>query len=117
MKQASKWIFCSIAVSVLAACGGGNSSIDDSFFQADAISPSAGNVCIEGAKIAQNGQEAKDTVIRLKKFYAGDLNATTTVTAGIGFNATCTGYKDKAMPNTIITKSYYENTIIPATPM
>ena len=115
MKQASKWVFCSIAISALAACG--SSRIDDSFFQADAISPSAGNVCIEGVRIAQNGQEAKDTVIHLKKFYAGDLNAMTTVTAGIGFDATCTGYKDKAAANTIITKSYYENTIIPATPM
>ncbi len=114
MKQASRWIFCGIAVSALTACGGG--SIDDSFFQADAISAAAGNVCIEGAKIAQNGQEAKDTVIRLKKFYGGDLNATTTVSAGIGFNATCTGYKDKATANTIITKAYYEGTIIPATP-
>lgn len=115
MKQANKWIFCSIAVSALAACGGG--SIDDSFFQADAISASAGNVCIDGAKIAQNGQEAKDTVAHLKKFYAGDLNAVTTVTAGIGFNATCTGYKDKATPNTIITIDYYKNTVIPATPL
>ena len=69
MKQASKWLFCSIAVSALAACG--SSSIDDSFFQADAVSPSAGNVCIDGAKIAQNGQEAKDTVAHLKKFYGG----------------------------------------------
>lgn len=115
MKLAGKWVFCSIAISVLAACG--SSSIDDSFFQADDISPSAGNVCIEGAKIAQNGQEAKETVIHLKKFYMGDLNASTTVTAGIGFDATCTGYKDKATPTTIITKSYYENTIIPATPL
>jgi hypothetical protein len=115
MKQASKWIFCGVAVGVLTACGGG--SIDDSFFQADAISASAGNVCIEGAKIAQNGNEAKETVQHLKKFYAGDLNATTTVTAGIGFNATCTDYKDKAAANTIITKAYYEGTIIPATPL
>ena len=115
MKQASKWLFCSIAVSALAACG--SSSIDDSFFQADAVSPSAGNVCIDGAKIAQNGQEAKDTVAHLKKFYGGDLTVPTTVTAGIGFDATCTGYKDKATPNTIITKSYYENTVIPATPL
>lgn len=115
MKQASKWVFCSVAVSVLAACGGG--SIDDSFFQGDAISASVGNVCIEGAKIAQNGQEAKDTVVHLKKFYGGDLAATTTVHAGIGFDATCTGYKDKPAANTIITKAYYEGTIIPATPL
>jgi hypothetical protein len=101
-------------VSALAACGG---SIDDSFFQADAISATAGNVCIDGAKIAQNGQEAKDTVAHLKKFYGGDLNAGTTVAAGIGFNATCTDYKDKAAANTIITKAYYEGTIIPATPL
>ena len=115
MKQASKWVFCSIAASALAACGGG--SIDDSFFQADAISASAGNVCIEGARIAQNGNEAKDTVAHLKKFYGGDLSVTTTVTAGIGFNATCTDYKDKATATTIITKAYYEGTIIPATPL
>ena len=115
MKQASKWLFCSIAISALAACGG--SSIDDSFFQADAVSPSAGNVCIDGAKIAPNGQEAQDTVAHLKKFYGGDLNVPTNVKAGVGFDATCTGYKDKSMANTIITKSYYENTIIPATPL
>lgn len=115
VKQASKWIFCSIAVSALAACGGGN--IDDSFFQADAISASARNVCIDGARIAQNGQEAKETVIHLKKFYGGELNDTTTVTAGIGFKATCIDYKDKADPNTIITIDYYKNTIIPATPL
>lgn len=114
MKQVSKWVFCSIAISALAACG--SDSVDDSFFQADAVSVSAGNVCIDGARIAPNGQEAKDTVVRLKKFYGGDLNATSTVTAGIFFGATCTGYKDKAAANTIITKSYYENTIIPATP-
>ena len=115
MKQTAKLLVCSIAIGTLAACGGG--SIDDSFFQADAVSVSAGNVCIEGAKIAQNGQEGKDTVAHLKKFYNGDLSVATTVTVGIGFDATCTGYTDKAKPNTIITIDYYKNTIIPATPL
>ncbi len=115
MKQAGKWVFCSVAISALAACGG--DSIDDSFFQVDAVSASAGNVCIEGARISPNGNEAKETVTHLKKFYKGDLNATSTVTAGIFFGATCTGYKDKAAATTIITKDYYENTIIPATPL
>lgn len=114
MKQTGKLLFCSIAISALAACG--SDRIDDSFFQADAVSASVGNVCIEGARISPNGNEAKETVIHLKKFYGGDLNATTTVTAGIFFGATCTGYKDKAAANTIITKAYYEGTIIPATP-
>jgi hypothetical protein len=37
------------------------------------------------------------------------------VHAGVGFNATCTAYKDKPAANTIITIDYYKNTIIPAT--
>jgi hypothetical protein len=104
-----KFLFGGAAVAALVACGG---SIDDSFFQADAISPSAGNVCIEGAKIAQNGKEAKDTVANLKAFYKGDITTGATVHAGIGFEATCTLFKDKPAANTIITKDYYENTIV-----
>jgi hypothetical protein len=112
MKKSFKLIFGSVAVAALVACSG---SIDDSFFQADAITPTVGNVCIEGAKIAQNGTEAKETVSRLKQFYKGDTTTGATVHAGIGFDATCTAYKDKPAANTIITKDYYENTIIPAT--
>lgn len=112
MKKSFKLIFGSAAVVALVACSG---SIDDSFFQADAITPTVGNVCIEGAKIAQNGTEAKETVSRLKQFYKGDTTTGATVHAGIGFDATCTAFKDKPAANTIITKDYYENTIIPAT--
>ena len=112
MKTSFKRIFGSVAVAALAACSG---SIDDSFFQADAISPAVGNVCIEGAKIAQNGTEAKETVARLKQFYKGDTTTGATVHAGIGFDATCTAYKDKPAATTIITIDYYKNTIIPAT--
>jgi hypothetical protein len=114
MKNAVKHIFGTACVMALVACSG---SIDDSFFQADAISAAAGNVCIEGAKIAQNGNEAKETVARLKKFYGGDLTTGATVHAGIGFNATCTGYTDKPVANTIISIDYYKNTIIPAAPL
>lgn len=98
-------------VSVLAACGG---SIDDSFFQADGTT--AGIICIDGVVISPNGQEAKETVTHLKKFYGGDLNGTSTVYAGIGFNATCTDFKDKPAANLIITKAYYKDVIVPATP-
>jgi hypothetical protein len=115
MKQSVKQILCSASVVVLAACGGGN--IDDSFFQADAITAAVGNVCIEGAKIAQNGNEAKETVAHLKKFYSGDLTTGATVHAGIGFNATCNGYTDKPKATTIITIDYYKNTVIPASPL
>jgi hypothetical protein len=112
MKKSFQLIFGSVAVAVLTACSG---SIDDSFFQADAISTAVGNVCIEGAKIAQNGNEAKETVARLKQFYKGDTTTGATVHAGIGFDATCTKYKDKPTANTIITIDYYKNTIIPGT--
>ena len=112
MKKSFKLIFGSAAVVALVACSG---SIDDSFFQADAITPAVGNVCIEGAKIAQNGTEAKETVSRLKQFYKGDTTTGATVHAGIGFDATCTAFKDKPAANTIITIDYYKNTIIPAT--
>jgi hypothetical protein len=114
MEKSFKFILGSAAVAAMVACSG---SIDDSFFQADAISPAVGNVCIEGAKIAQNGQEAKDTVAHLKKFYKGDTTTGATVHAGIGFDATCTAFKDKPAANTIITKEYYENTVIPGSPL
>jgi hypothetical protein len=113
MKKSFHFIFGSAAVLALVACSG---SIDDSFFQADAISLAVGNVCIEGARISPNGNEAKDTVARLKKFYKGDVTTGATVHAGIGPDATCTAFKDKPAANTIITKDYYENTIVPATP-
>lgn len=112
MKTSFKLIFGSVAVTALVACGG---SIDDSFFQADAITPAVGNVCIDGALISPNGNEAKETVSRLKQFYKGDTATGATVHAGVGFNATCTAYKDKPAANTIITIDYYKNTIIPAT--
>jgi hypothetical protein len=112
MQKSFKLIFGSAAVVALVACSG---SIDDSFFQADAIAPAVGNVCIEGARISPNGNEAKETVSRLKQFYKGDLTTGATVHAGIGPDATCTEFKDKTAANTIITKDYYENTIIPAT--
>ena len=112
MQKSFKLIIGSAAVIALAACSG---SIDDSFFQADAIAPAVGNVCIEGAKISPNGNDAKETVSRLKQFYKGDLATGATVHAGIGPDATCTAFKDKPAANTIITKDYYENTIIPAT--
>jgi hypothetical protein len=114
MKKSFKLIFSSAAVVALVACSG---SIDDSFFQADAISAAVGNVCIDGAKIAQNGNEAKETVAHLKRFYQGDTTTGATVHAGIGFDATCTAFKDKPAANTIITIDYYKNTIIPATPL
>lgn len=114
MNKSFKLILSGAAVVALAACSG---SIDDSFFQADAISPEVGNVCIEGARISPNGNDAKDTVTRLKKFYGGDVTIGATVHAGIGPDATCTAYKDKTAANTIITKDYYENTIVPATPL
>jgi hypothetical protein len=109
MKKSFKLIFGSVAVTALVACSG---SIDDSFFQADAISAA---VCIDGAKIAQSGNEAKETVARLKQFYKGDTTTGATVHAGIGFDATCAKYKDKPTANTIITIDYYKNTIIPGT--
>jgi hypothetical protein len=112
MQTSFRLMFGSAAVTALVACGG---SIDDSFFQADAISGSVGNVCIEGAKIAQNGNEAKETVARLKQFYKGDTTTGATVHAGIGFEATCAKFKDKPAANTIITLDYYKNTVIPAT--
>jgi hypothetical protein len=112
MKTSFKLIFGSAAVAALVACSG---SIDDSFFQADAITPAVGNVCIEGAKISPNGNEAKETVSRLRQFYKSTDTGEAKVHAGIGFDATCTAFKDKPAANTIITKSYYENTIIPAT--
>ena len=112
MNTSFKLIFGSIAVSVLAACSG---SIDDSFFQADAITPGVGNVCIEGALISPNGNEAKETVSRLRQFYGSTATTETTVHAAVGFDATCTAYKDKPAANTIITNDYYKNTIIPAT--
>jgi hypothetical protein len=112
MKKSFKLIFGSAAVAALVACSG---SIDDSFFQADNITTAVGNVCIEGVTISPNGNEAKETVSRLKQFYKGDTTTGATVHAGVGFDATCTAYKDKPAANTIITKDYYENTIIPAT--
>jgi hypothetical protein len=112
MNKSFKLMLSGAAVVALAACSG---SIDDSFFQADAIAPAVGNVCIEGARISPNGNEAKETVARLKQFYKGDLATGGTVHAGIGPDATCTAYKDKPAANTIITKDYYENAIIPAT--
>lgn len=112
MKKSFKRMFSCAALATIVACSG---SIDDSFFQADAISSDVGNVCIEGIKISPNGNEAKETVARLKQFYKGDLTTGATVHAGIGPDATCTAYKDKPAAKTIIQKSYYENTIIPAT--
>lgn len=116
MNQPMKWMLggatVAALVTALAACGGGN--VDDSFFQASGTN--AGAVCIEGATISPNGQEAKDTVTHLKKFYGGDLNATTRVDAGVGFNATCVGYTDKPKADLIITKAYYKDVIVPATP-
>ena len=113
MKKSFKIFFSNAAVTAIVACGSG--SIDDSFFQADAVATAVGNVCIDGAKIAQNGNEAKETVARLKQFYKGDTTTGATVHAGIGFDATCSKYKDKPTATTIITIDYYKNTIIPAT--
>ena len=113
MKKSFKLIFGSVAVAALVACSG---SIDDSFFQADAITPAVGNVCIEGALISPNGNEAKETVSRLKQFYKGDTRRLRQpCMLAVGFDATCTAYKDKPAANTIITIDYYKNTIIPAT--
>ncbi len=99
------------AIMGLSACSGG--SIDESYFQADNISASAGNVCIDGVYISPNGNEAKETVSRLKQFYGGVAGGETTVHAAVVAN--CTSTKDKPAANTIITKVYYEGTIIPAT--
>lgn len=112
MKKSLKLIFGSVSVAALIACGG---SIDDSFFQADAITPAVGNVCIEGALISPNGNEAKETVSRLRQFYKSTATGEGTVHAGVGFNATCTKYTDKPAANTIIPIEYYKNTIIPQT--
>jgi hypothetical protein len=112
MNTSFKLIFGSAAVAALVACSG---SIDDSFFQADNISVAVGNVCIDGAVISPNGNEAKETVSRLKQFYKGDTSTGATVHAGVGFDATCTAFKDKPAATTIITNDYYKNTIIPAT--
>ena len=112
MTKSFKLFICSAAVAVLAACSG---SIDDSFFQADAITPGVGNVCIEGALISPNGNDAKETVSRLRQFYGSTATTETTVHAAVGFDATCTAFKDKPAANTIITSDYYKNTIIPAT--
>lgn len=109
MNKSFKLVLSSAAVVALAACSG---NIDDSFFQADAVSPAVGNVCIEGARISPSGNEAKDTVANLKAFYKGDVTTGATVHAGIGPDATCTAFKDKPAANTIITKDYYENTIV-----
>ena len=95
----------------LSACGGGD--LDESYFQADNISASAGNVCIDGVYISPNGNEAKETVSRLKQFYGGVAGGETTVHSAVVAN--CTSTKDKPAANTIITKVYYEGTIIPAT--
>ncbi len=111
MNKSFKLMAGSAAVVALMACSG---SIEDAFFQADAVAPAVGNVCIEGARISPNGNEAKDTVTNLKAFYKGDVTTGATVHAGIGPDATCTAYKDKPAANTIITKDYYENTIIPS---
>lgn len=112
MKKSFKLLISSSAVAFLVACGG---SIDDSFFQADAITPAVGNVCIDGALISPNGNEAKETVSRLRQFYKSTATTDATVHAGVGFNATCTKYTDKPAATTIITIEYYKNTIIPAT--
>jgi hypothetical protein len=112
MNLIAKPLIYAICLSGLVACSG---SADDSYFQADGISAAVGNVCIDGAKIAQSGNEAKETVSRLKQFYKGDIATGATVHAGIGFDATCAKYKDKPTANTIITIDYYKNTIIPAT--
>ena len=112
MKKSFKVFIGSAAVALLAACSG---SIDDSFFQADAITPGVGNVCIEGALISPNGNDAKETVSRLRQFYGSTATSETTVHAAVGFKATCTDYKDKPAANTIISNDYYKNTIIPAT--
>ena len=112
MNLIAKPLIYAICVSGLAACSG---SIDDSFFQADAITPTVGNVCIEGALISPNGNEAKETVSRLRQFYQSTATNEATVHAAVGFDATCTAYKDKPAANTIITIDYYKNTVIPAT--
>ncbi len=112
MNSITKPLIYAICTSGLVACGG---SIDDSFFQADAITPAVGNVCIEGALISPNGNEAKETVSRLRQFYKSTVTTEAKVHAGVGFNATCTAYKDKPAANTIITIDYYKNTIIPVT--
>lgn len=102
---------CGALVSALAACSG---SIDDSFFQTDGTN--AGVVCVDGLKVSPNGQEAKDTVTHLKKFYGGSLTATSNVSVGLGFDATCAAYTDKPKADLIITRAYYEDVIVPATP-
>jgi hypothetical protein len=109
MNKSIKFILGGVAIAALAACEG---SIDDSFFQADAITSEVGNVCIEGAVISPNGNEARNTVNNLKAFYKGDVTTGATVHAGVGPNATCKDFKDKPAANTIITNDYYENTIV-----
>ncbi len=112
MNLIAKSLTYTFCLSGLAACSG---SIDDSFFQADAITPAVGNVCIEGALISPNGNEAKETVSRLRQFYKSTATTEATVHAAVGFKATCTEYKDKPAANTIITLEYYKNTITPQT--
>ncbi len=112
MNTTTKWLLSTALVGTLSACGG---SISDSFFQADGTT--AGIICIDGVTISPNGNEAKETVTHLKKFYGGDLSGTSTVYSGVGPKATCIDYADKPKANIIITKDYYEKTIIPATPL
>jgi hypothetical protein len=112
MNKTFKLIFGSAAVLAIAACSG---SIDDSFFQVSGTGK--GVVCIDGATISPNGQEAKDTVTHLKKYYGGDLNVPSRVDSGAGFDATCANFKDKPTPDLIITIDQYKNIIIPATPL
>jgi hypothetical protein len=102
-------IVTSALCATLAACSG---SFDDEFIQVDGTLK--GIVCIDGIHATPGGGMANEIVERLFQYYGSEGN-TAKVTSARGYGANCKDWQAKEPANLILTKEFYESTIVPET--
>jgi hypothetical protein len=103
-----------IAVSGLTACGSGLvGDTPDGYFQVQGTAK--GSVCVDGFYPLPQAGEDKIALEHIWKYYEGVGERRVTY-SDQGLGATCgNSYKPKA--DLVITREFYENTIVPATPL
>jgi hypothetical protein len=114
LKALSLVALAAVAVSGLTACGSGLvGDTPDGYFQVQ--NTAEGNVCIEGYYPDPLSGEDKVVLAHLWEYYKGVGDRRTTY-SDQGLGATCANpYKPNA--DKVITREFYEKTIVPATPL
>lgn len=105
-----------LAVLALSACGSGLvGDTPDGYFQVQGTPK--GSVCVNGIYPDPNTGADKVMTEHLWRYYGGSLTQNTTTTySDQGFGATCSNtFKPNA--DIVISKDFYEGTVVPATPL